>query len=51
MGTISVDQMVTDFNSYLDSNMWDQIRERSGYDALFIDELPSIQCHRTADSS
>lgn len=39
MDTISIDQMVADFNSYLDSNMWDQIRERSGYDALFVDEL------------
>jgi hypothetical protein len=39
MNIISVDQMVADFNNFLDSNMWDQVRERSGYDALFIDEL------------
>jgi len=39
MNTISVDQMVNDFNSFLDSNRWDRIRSREGYDALFIDEL------------
>lgn len=39
MDTLSVDQMVGDFNSFLDSNRWDRIRARSGYDALFVDEL------------
>lgn len=39
MKTISVDQMIADFNSFLDSNRWDQIRKEKGYDALFIDEL------------
>ncbi len=39
MGTLSVDQMVGDFNSFLDSNRWSSIRGREGYDALFVDEL------------
>jgi hypothetical protein len=39
MNTLSVDQMISDFNSFLDSNRWDQLRTRSGFDALFVDEL------------
>ena len=39
MNTLSVDQMISDFNSFLDSNRWDRIRTRSGFDALFVDEL------------
>lgn len=39
MDTLSVDQMVGDFNSFLNSNRWDRIRDREGYDALFVDEL------------
>ncbi len=39
MNTLSVDQMVGDFNSFLNSNRWDRIRNREGYDALFVDEL------------
>lgn len=39
MNTLSVDQMVADFNSFLNSNRWDRIRSREGYDALFVDEL------------
>lgn len=39
MRTLSVDQMVADFNSYLNSNIWDQDREKLGYDAIFVDEL------------
>ena len=39
MNTLSVDQMIGDFNSFLDSNRWDRIRQRDGYDALFVDEL------------
>lgn len=39
MGALSVDQMIGDFNSFLDSNRWASIRGREGYDALFVDEL------------
>lgn len=39
MNTLSVDQMIGDFNSFLESNRWDRIREREGYDVLFVDEL------------
>jgi len=39
MNTISVDQMVADFDSFLESNRWDRIRNREGFDALFVDEL------------
>ena len=39
MNTLSVDQMIGDFDSFLDSNRWDRIRNRDGYDALFVDEL------------
>lgn len=39
MNTLSVDQMVGDFNSFLNSNRWDRVRSREGYDALFVDEL------------
>lgn len=39
MDTLSVDQMVGDFNAFLDSNRWDRIRARDGYDVLFVDEL------------
>lgn len=39
MEVLSVDQMVADFNSFLDSNRWDRIREQQGFDALFVDEL------------
>lgn len=39
MNTLSVDQMVADFNDLLDSNRWDNIREREGYDAIFVDEF------------
>lgn len=39
MQTLSVDQMISDFNSFLDSNRWDRIRGREGYDAIFVDEL------------
>jgi hypothetical protein len=39
MDTLSIDQMIGDFNSFLDSNRWDIIRDREGYDALFVDEL------------
>lgn len=39
MNTLSVDQMIGDFSAFLDSNRWDRIRSREGYDVLFVDEL------------
>lgn len=39
MNTLSVDQMIGDFNSFLNSNRWDRIRDRDGYDVVFVDEL------------
>lgn len=39
MNTLSVDQMVGDFNTFLDSNRWSSTRGKAGYDALFVDEL------------
>jgi len=39
MDALSVDQMIGDFNAFLDSNRWDRIRSRDGYDVLFVDEL------------
>ena len=39
MDTLSVDEMIFDFNTFLDSNRWDRFRSRAGYDALFVDEL------------
>ncbi|CDN53931.1 Hypothetical protein RG1141_CH15880 [Neorhizobium galegae bv. officinalis bv. officinalis str. HAMBI 1141] len=39
MRVISVDQLVADFVSFLSSNVWDNLMEREGYDALFVDEL------------
>ena len=39
MKTLSVDQMIADFDSFLNSNRWDRVRERDGFDALFVDEL------------
>jgi hypothetical protein len=39
MNTLSVDQMLADFNSFLDSNRWDNMKHRVGFDALFVDEL------------
>lgn len=39
MRVISVDQLIADFVSFLSSNVWDNIVEREGYDAIFVDEL------------
>lgn len=39
METLSIDQMIADFDSYLDTNRWSIIKEKLGYDALFVDEL------------
>jgi hypothetical protein len=39
LGVIGVDQMIADFLGFLDSNRWDNVRRREGYDAVFVDEL------------
>lgn len=39
MSALSIDEMIADFNSFLDHNIWDREREREGYDAIFVDEL------------
>lgn len=39
MKTLSMDQMIADFDSYLDTNRWSIIKDKLGYDALFVDEL------------
>ena len=39
MNTIGVDQMISDYLNYLDSNKWEALRQRVGYDAVFVDEL------------
>jgi hypothetical protein len=39
MGVISIDQLIADFVRYLDSNQWDNLKNREGFDAIFVDEL------------
>ena len=39
MNTIGVDQMISDYLNYLDSNKWEVLRPRLGYDVVFVDEL------------
>ena len=39
LGVIGVDQMIADYLGYLESNRWDNIRSREGYDVVFVDEL------------
>ncbi|HHQ4756105.1 TPA: UvrD-helicase domain-containing protein [Aeromonas hydrophila] len=39
MKIISCDQMISDYLGYLDSNVWDNLRLKSGYDMIFVDEL------------
>lgn len=39
MGVIGNDQMISDYLGFLDSNRWDNIRMREGFDAVFVDEL------------
>jgi len=39
MGVIGADQMTADYLGFLDSNRWDNIRQREGFDAVFVDEL------------
>lgn len=36
---LSMDQMISDLNVYLLSHEWARLRERLGYDAVFVDEL------------
>lgn len=36
---LSMDQMISDLNSYLLSHEWARLRERVGYDVVFVDEL------------
>lgn len=39
MDAISVDQVIADYLNYLDSFRWNAVRDRRGYDELFVDEL------------
>ncbi|NMM12413.1 MAG: UvrD-helicase domain-containing protein [Rhodoferax sp.] len=39
MEVISVDQLISDFDRFLDSNAWDITRATVGFDAIFVDEL------------
>ena len=39
MGVLGSDQMIADYLGFLDSNRWDNIRQREGFDAVFVDEL------------
>lgn len=39
MGVIGTDQMIADYLGFLDSNRWDNIRMREGFDTVFVDEL------------
>jgi hypothetical protein len=34
-----MDQMIADFNRYLLTHEWRQLREKLGYDLVFIDEF------------
>ncbi|MDR2326750.1 MAG: hypothetical protein LBE51_15305 [Acidovorax sp.] len=36
---ISLDQLIADFDRFLDSNAWELTRESVGFDASFVDEL------------
>lgn len=35
---LSMDQMIADFNRYLMTHEWRQLRDRRGFDAVFVDE-------------
>lgn len=37
-GLLSLDQMITDFGTYLSTHEWSQLRDRDGFDTVFIDE-------------
>lgn len=39
MDAISVDQVVADYLNYLDSFRWNAVRDRRGFDEIFVDEL------------
>jgi len=39
MGVLGADQMIADYLGFLDSNRWDNIRQREGFDVVFVDEL------------
>lgn len=39
MNAITVDQLTADYLNYLDSFRWNAVRERKGFDAIFVDEL------------
>ena len=39
MGVLGTDQMIADYLGFLDSNRWDNIRHRAGFDTVFVDEL------------
>lgn len=39
MHAISVDQVISDYLNYLDSFRWNAVREKRGYDVVFVDEL------------
>lgn len=37
-GLLSMDQMIADFNRYLLTHEWRQLRDRHGFDVVFVDE-------------
>lgn len=39
MEAISMDQLISDFDRFLDSNAWDITRNVNGFDCIFVDEL------------
>ncbi|WP_157598966.1 UvrD-helicase domain-containing protein [Rhodanobacter sp. Root561] len=39
MHAISVDQVISDYLNYLDTFRWNAVREKRGYDVIFVDEL------------
>lgn len=36
---MTVDQLIADFDRFLDSNSWEMTRSEDGFDAVFVDEL------------
>ena len=36
---LSMDQMIADFNRYLTTHEWRQLRDKCGYDLIFVDEF------------
>lgn len=39
MDAISVDQVIADYLNYLDSFRWNAVRDKRGFDEIFVDEL------------